>query len=690
MTQTDKSAEEAAISSRHTGPETGELVRAACAGNREAYDVIVDRYFGMVYSIGLARLDDRDLAQDLTQEVFLRAYLNLGQLNNPDHYSSWITSMARNLAIDWLRRGSAGSRVASMVPLSDASPELRNAPGEGVRERMEREEQEKAVREALSALRAEEREIVVMHFVENLTQEQIAKELRVHRSSISRALDRALKRMRTKLTPTLRSSMSHLRAGKNGKVRTIALITAAASLDTTQKSALAAAASAGVESAQAKATLSAGASGIAYLFDTVRALWAGIAGASALAKVIAVSGSIALVAAGTLSLWRQSADLKGSSGFRLFDSWNALAKAYLEEHPENLGLARFVEAINALPKTVVTDNDFRPMNAVIENGWAGAPQGLQVTLAANSKVIDAMLEAAAYTPFTLPPNLDGVNPVPELAQWMIAERLILVSARKAQAEGNLADATRRTMAVLNLSEALINTPGPLQLRGHGNRGEALACGVLAALLRDQRVARDTALDILKSLKRVEANRRDTAESLRDETSQAISLVRLYNTNATVRKVYQQFAGEDTTNISSKMISEIDKINDLPAFETEARHVTKIWSDWVSSSEFHSVAAIPQINPPLSVLIGSNSVLESGVVRDKVALASIRLCETLAALRTMQPDQAAIIHDPFIVGPLRIQHDRVYSVGPDKEDQNGDILYDPTNGTVSRGDIVFRR
>src|SRR5262245_26263295 len=84
------------------GGKCADNVCATLAGDARCFDALVENYFGMIYAIGLAHLGDAALAQDLAQEVFLRAYLCLDQLKNPDWFPGWITRMARNLAIDWL------------------------------------------------------------------------------------------------------------------------------------------------------------------------------------------------------------------------------------------------------------------------------------------------------------------------------------------------------------------------------------------------------------------------------------------------------------------------------------------------------------------------------------------------------------------------------------------------------------
>src|SRR5687767_7011958 len=95
----------------------GELVTMAVAGRAEAFEALIHRYFTRVHAIAYAHLRDAEAAEDLAQEVFLRAYLKLRDLHNPAVFAPWITQMTRNEAISWLRSQVRRSRLVKMIPL---------------------------------------------------------------------------------------------------------------------------------------------------------------------------------------------------------------------------------------------------------------------------------------------------------------------------------------------------------------------------------------------------------------------------------------------------------------------------------------------------------------------------------------------------------------------------------------------
>lgn len=82
-----------------------ELVDAMATGNVHAMDVLYDRYSRPVFSFALRILDDRALAEDLLQEVFLRAWRQARKFSEgKGTFITWLLSITHNMAIDEIRR----------------------------------------------------------------------------------------------------------------------------------------------------------------------------------------------------------------------------------------------------------------------------------------------------------------------------------------------------------------------------------------------------------------------------------------------------------------------------------------------------------------------------------------------------------------------------------------------------------
>jgi len=81
-----------------------ELVRAVVAGNRAAYGILYDRYASLVRAVCYDHTRNLADAQDLAQDVFLRAYELLGGLRKPDRFGSWLVEIARRRCWEWRRQ----------------------------------------------------------------------------------------------------------------------------------------------------------------------------------------------------------------------------------------------------------------------------------------------------------------------------------------------------------------------------------------------------------------------------------------------------------------------------------------------------------------------------------------------------------------------------------------------------------
>jgi RNA polymerase sigma-70 factor, ECF subfamily len=222
-----------------------ELVERARGGDAGAFEQIIEHHAALVYTIARSRLNSHESAEDLVQEAFLRAHLNLHRLSDPERLAPWLASLTRNLAIDWIRRGRRRSPLLPLVPLDEEACRVSDLSAQGAREIMMADEQSRTVRRAIEQLPAEQREMVLLHFGEELTQTEIASRFGVRQSRVSRQLKRALATLRTVLEADLaeadlRRATPPLRMPRSVIKRTASLVAAATAMSVTAKASLAA------------------------------------------------------------------------------------------------------------------------------------------------------------------------------------------------------------------------------------------------------------------------------------------------------------------------------------------------------------------------------------------------------------------------------------------------------------------
>lgn len=168
------------------------LVERVRSGDGAAYAELVDRYGGRLHAMLLHLAGgDHDLAAELTQEAFVRAYANLDQFAGASSFYTWIWRLARNRALDLLAR--KRPRNLDLEPLGAVAADA--GPGAA----MEDAEQRDAVRRALDELPTDQREILLLREFEGLDYAQIAEALDVPEGTVKSRLNRARAALRERL-----------------------------------------------------------------------------------------------------------------------------------------------------------------------------------------------------------------------------------------------------------------------------------------------------------------------------------------------------------------------------------------------------------------------------------------------------------------------------------------------------------
>lgn len=183
-----------------TQPTDSELVLATRSGSEEAFRELVLRYQRPVFSLILRMVRDRSLAEDLSQEAFVKAYRALGRFDPSRKFSSWLFKIAHNLTIDSIRRKRLHTQSLDQ-PIGSADGDLRlgdriadhdqMAPDRAV----ESVDLGESLERAIAALRPEYREVVMLRFVEEMSYQEVAEILDLPLGTIKTYIHRARKEL---------------------------------------------------------------------------------------------------------------------------------------------------------------------------------------------------------------------------------------------------------------------------------------------------------------------------------------------------------------------------------------------------------------------------------------------------------------------------------------------------------------
>ena len=168
------------------------LLTLATAGDAEAYDRIVSRFRDMAYSYAYSIIRDFHLAEDVTQEAFVQAFYDLPTLREPLAFPGWLRRIVFKQCDRLTRR-----KHVTTVPLEEASQVA--AREMGPRQMLEDQERRAAVRSAINALPDREREVVLLFYIRDYSQQEVADFLQVPVTTINNRLHAARRQLKERM-----------------------------------------------------------------------------------------------------------------------------------------------------------------------------------------------------------------------------------------------------------------------------------------------------------------------------------------------------------------------------------------------------------------------------------------------------------------------------------------------------------
>ncbi|MFC4322542.1 RNA polymerase sigma factor [Litchfieldia salsa] len=171
-----------------------ELYHRIQQGDKHALELLYDRYEKLLYSFSFKLTGQRELSEEVVQEVFIKIWTKKGIYNeHKGKFSSWILTVARNTGIDMIRKKKEVTysieerdSISSHEPLTEDLVEWKE---EGAR-----------IRDAISSLAKEQREIVDLLYFKGLSQQKIADACQLPLGTVKGRVRLALQHLKKRLT----------------------------------------------------------------------------------------------------------------------------------------------------------------------------------------------------------------------------------------------------------------------------------------------------------------------------------------------------------------------------------------------------------------------------------------------------------------------------------------------------------
>ena len=191
-----------------------ELIHRILAGDDTAFASLVKKYQKQVHALAWRKTGDFHIAEEITQDTFLKAYQNLSTLKNPNQFSGWLYVITANQCYAWLRkrRIETESFEDTDVDVIEGTAYSRYIAAEQAKVSIET--QREVVKKLLSTLKESDRTVLTLYYFGEMTCEEISRFLGVSTSAIKSRLSRARRRLK-KEEPMIREALNNFQISAN-------------------------------------------------------------------------------------------------------------------------------------------------------------------------------------------------------------------------------------------------------------------------------------------------------------------------------------------------------------------------------------------------------------------------------------------------------------------------------------------
>ena len=173
------------------------MIRRVQHGDVDAFGLLVTAYEKNVFNVALQMLGNREDAQDIAQEAFLKAYNSLSSFRGDSQFSSWLYRIVSNLCLDFKRRQSR--RPSSSLTVEDDDGENVQLDiadeSQSPETLLERKLTREAVRRGLAELPDEQRQILLLREIQGLSYEEIGEAMGLEAGTVKSRIFRARKKL---------------------------------------------------------------------------------------------------------------------------------------------------------------------------------------------------------------------------------------------------------------------------------------------------------------------------------------------------------------------------------------------------------------------------------------------------------------------------------------------------------------
>ena len=168
-------------------------------GNTNAFNILVDRYKDLVFSLALKMVKNREEAEEVAQDTFIKVFKSLSKFKGDSKFSTWIYKVTYNTCLDRLKKQKREQQVVSIDEFN--TNQIKSI--DNALDKMENEEREKAIQDCIQLLPADDAFLLTLFYFEEQSLEEIAKVIGLTANNVKVKLFRS----RKKLTSILKEKL---------------------------------------------------------------------------------------------------------------------------------------------------------------------------------------------------------------------------------------------------------------------------------------------------------------------------------------------------------------------------------------------------------------------------------------------------------------------------------------------------
>ena len=197
--------------------DDAELIQRVLEGDDDAFSVLVNKYQKQVHALAWRKIGDFHVAEEITQDTFLKAYKRLATLKKPQRFASWLYVIAANRCSSWLRKKRLWTQPLETLEETD-NEHVQTSTYSGYvaaeNKRTTAEAQRDVVKKLLAKLQESERTVITLHYFGEMSCTEIGAFLGVSANTVKSRLRRAQQRLKRE-EPMIRAALENFKITPN-------------------------------------------------------------------------------------------------------------------------------------------------------------------------------------------------------------------------------------------------------------------------------------------------------------------------------------------------------------------------------------------------------------------------------------------------------------------------------------------